>query len=224
MARPPDRSLSKIPAYTVPDAALFLGLAPSTARWWTFGRGKYRPAIRPEDPKERLLSFENLVELHVLSSVRGLGIPLPKIRAAVRFLEEQFNSQHPLATEEMFEDGKNLLVKKLGVTIEASNKGQTAFAEVIDRHLRRIEREKGVPMRLYPFLDRRHASAQKLISIDPRIQFGRPCIAGTGIPAGAILDRWKAGETISDLSKDFNRGQREIEDVVRYAASRLKAA
>ena len=52
--------------------------------------------------------------------------------------------------------------------------------------------------------------------IDPRVQFGRPCLRGTGIPTSVIAERYKAGDAISALAKDYDRTPEEIEDALRY--------
>ncbi len=52
--------------------------------------------------------------------------------------------------------------------------------------------------------------------IDPEVQFGRPVLAGTGIPTLVIANRYKAGESITDLARDYDRPEAEIEEAIRY--------
>jgi len=52
---------------------------------------------------------------------------------------------------------------------------------VIAKFLARLERdERGLAIRLYPFLDNAGADDRSL-AIDPRFGFGRPVLAGTGV-------------------------------------------
>jgi uncharacterized protein (DUF433 family) len=51
--------------------------------------------------------------------------------------------------------------------------------------------------------------------IDPRISFGRPVLAGTGIPTAVIAERYKAGESMDDLADDYGCQRFEIEEAVR---------
>ena len=85
----------ELPNYRIPEAAHYLGIPPSTVRWWTLGQryrtaagvkmGKAVIAIPQQQPP--LLSFINLVELHVLDGIRHqYQIPLPKIRSAVEYV------------------------------------------------------------------------------------------------------------------------------------------
>ena len=51
--------------------------------------------------------------------------------------------------------------------------------------------------------------------IDPNVSFGRPVLAGTGIPTAVIAERFNAGETIAELIEDYNRTPTEIEEAIR---------
>ncbi len=85
------RSPIDAPAYTPAVVAHHLCLPVTTVRYWALGRNPYRPVIVLADPKAHLLSFRNLVEIHVLSAVRRQhGLTLPAIRKAVEYLRRAF--------------------------------------------------------------------------------------------------------------------------------------
>jgi len=78
----------------------------------------------------------------------------------------------------------------------------------------------GRASRLYPFTRKRLPTGSpidepKYIMIDPEIQFGRPVLTGTGIPTVVVADRYKAGESIAELARDYNRQEAEIEEAIR---------
>lgn len=215
----------ELPNYRIPEAARYLGIPASTVRWWTLGQ-RYRtaadlkmskPVIEVPQHRPPLLSFINLVELHVLDGIRHrYQIALPVVRTAVGYVVKQFSSRHPLAQEQFETDGVHLLISKFGTLIDASQRGQLAMAEVLREHLQRIERdEEGLAIRLYPFTRYRHVRNPKLILIDPRIAFGRPVLAGTGIATSTVAERYKAGESIAELADDYDRRPEEIEEAVR---------
>ena len=212
------------PAYTPGASAHHLGLPINTVRYWALGRDDYKPVIVLAAPTEKLLSFRNLVELHVLSAVRRQHkVSLPSVRAAVLFLRREFASEHPLSDDEMSTDGKHLFVEKFGKLINASNDGQLAMEQFLDAHLRRIERDaKGLPIKLFPFT-RAKPEGPRSVVIDPRVQFGRPCLAGTGIPTAVVIQRFKAGEELSSLADDYRRDVRDLEEAIRYETD-LQAA
>jgi uncharacterized protein (DUF433 family) len=175
------------------------------------------PVIEPAQRTPIMLSFLNLVELHVLEAIRHrYHVRLPQIRTAVRYVGTHLGVAHPLANERFETDGVDLFVRRFGELINASREGQTAIAELLRRHLRRIEHDRiGLAIRLYPFTRSRHEDEPRVVVIDPAVAFGRPAIAGTGIATASIAERYRAGESIADLAEDYERPVVEIEEALR---------
>jgi uncharacterized protein (DUF433 family) len=125
-------------------------------------------------------------------------------------------SRHPLAEQRIETDGVDLFVRHLGKLVNVSRAGQLAMREVLDAHLKRIERDaSGVAVRLYLFTRNQGFDQPKVVCIDPYVSFGRPVLAGTGIPTMVIANRCKAGETVDQLAADYGRSRLEIEDAIR---------
>jgi uncharacterized protein (DUF433 family) len=55
----------------------------------------------------------------------------------------------------------------------------------------------------------------KVVVVDPRVSFGCPVLAGTGIATDVIAKRYKAGDSIAELADDYDRSQSEIEEAIR---------
>ncbi len=234
-ARFPNRQRRDVPAYNTLDAAHYLRMPENTIRAWIFGRSyptrggakRTSPVIEAADPRRHLLSFVNLIEVHVLDAIRREHrVPMPAIRTGVRYLREQFQSTHPLADEAMETDGKSLFVRKLGHLINASRDGQLAMETMLEAHLRRIDRDpRGLAIRLFLFtrkrdLERRDPAVPppdepRVIAIDPAVAFGRPVIAGSSVPTIEIAERFKAGDSFEALASDYERPQSEIEEAIR---------
>jgi uncharacterized protein (DUF433 family) len=53
------------------------------------------------------------------------------------------------------------------------------------------------------------------VVIDPKIGFGHPVLAGRGVPTIVIAQRYKAGESIASLMRDYGCEQVEIEEAIR---------
>jgi uncharacterized protein (DUF433 family) len=86
----------------------------------------------------------------------------------------------------------------------------------LEAYLRRVERDPvGVPIRLFPFATLRQTDDRPIV-IDPRVRFGRPCIAGTGIPTVVIHERFRAGDDMDEIAADYGRDRGEIEKAIRY--------
>ena len=91
-----------------------------------------------------------------------------------------------------------------------------AMREVMSAALHRIERDaKGIPVKLYPFTRSNIREAPSMVVIDPVLSAGRPVIAGTGLATEVIAERYKAGESIEELARDYERQEEEIEEAVR---------
>ncbi len=150
---------------------------------------------------------------------------LPKVRKAIAYLSKEFGSKRPLIEQEMETDGLDLFVREFGQIISASDQGQLSIKEILKVYLARIERNKqGLPIRLYPFSRKQWEESPRAILIDPSLSFGRPTLAGTGIPIDVIAERYEAGESIEALSRDYGRSPHEIEEAIRYELQKLKAA
>lgn len=221
----PGRDPRELPAYSLPEATQYLRMPPATLRSWVIGRyyptdaGKrfFRPVIHLPDPDWPVLSFVNLVEVHVLEAIRrDHDISLRKVRAAVTFLEKYFGSKHPLAAHHFETDGLDLFIRQAGLLINLSQSGQLAMREVVQAYLRRIERDpQGIPIRLYPFTRKRELEEPRAVVIDPFVSFGRPVLAGTGISTTVIAERFKAGEAMEVLAEDYGRSVLEIQEAIR---------
>ena len=188
-----------VPRYAVGEAALYLRLPRATLKTWVHGRldqnGRQAEAVIKLPASSGLLSFQNLVEAHVLGAIRRQhGVSLQRVRKALRFVQRKIQQPHPLITVEFQTDGVDLFVKELGRLINASGAGQTEIDEAIRKSLARIDRdEEGVASRLFPFV-RGTEGEPKVILMDPKLSFGKPVIVETGIPVSVIVGRYRAGK------------------------------
>lgn len=206
-----------IPAYNLAEASQILRLPRATLASWFLGQKTFKAVLKIADSHNRLLSFQNLVEGHVLAAVRRKHhVPLVRARRAIKDLARRFSTEHPLADKQIFTANRSIFIRELGRIIDVSEEGQIGIAEVLDPYLQRIDRDSvGAPIRLYPFVTE-PPSDNKHVVVDPRVQFGRPCLARRGVPTGAIADRYKAGDGIGLLAQDYGCTSEEIEEAVRY--------
>ena len=116
-------------------------------------------------------------------------------------------------------------MERYGEMINASREGQQAMKEILSVYLQRIERDtRGLPIKLYPFTrDTDSATAPRrdprVVVMSPTISFGRPVVAGTGIPVSAIYERYKAGDSVADLARDFRLETGAVEEAIRCEAA-----
>ena len=211
----------ELPAYTVSEVARYLIVPEATVRYWSVGQGGHQPLIKAPRSSPTLLSFLNLTELHVLSTIRRKHVvAMPKVRKAIQYLVETLlpESQHlhPLLSRELQTDGLNLFAEQYGQLINISQDGQMAMRDIISAALKRIDRDaRGVPIKLYPFTRNSIENAPSMVVIDPALSAGRPVIKGTGIATQIIAERYKAGDSVNTLVRDYEREEAEIEEAIR---------
>jgi len=225
-----DRSPYELPACSIAEAAAWLELPIGTVRDWTIGhprsthssRTSTRPVIVIADAESRMLSFTNLIELFVLRGIRENGVSLQNVRPAVAFIERRMGVARPLANKAMSTDGTDLLIDdEFGRLINVSRQGQLEMRELVLAYLQRIDRnQEGKAIRLSPFATKLVVDAPKSIVIDPRVQFCRPCLAGSRITTAAIADRYKGGESIESLERDFRRTAADVQEAIRFELNR----
>lgn len=211
----------ELPTYTIAEAAHYLTVPVATVRYWSVGRGGYASVITVPDGAPTLVSFLNLVELHVLAAIRcDHDVRMASIRRAISYLAKLAHTpvdrRHPLVSQSLETDGLDLFIDRFGQFLNVSRDGQGAMREIINKALRRIDRDRsGVPVRVYPFTRPQLDETPRLVVIDPKLSGGRPVIAGTGLATQVIAERYKLGESIQDLAHDYERPNAEIEEAIR---------
>lgn len=216
----------EVPTYTLTEAAHYTSVPLQTLRSWVAGRSyqtsvgakRSKPIIIRPNAKSPLLSFTNLVEIHILDAIRRKhNVPMYKVRTALDYIEKQFSSKHPLAKEVFETDGLDLFVEKWGELINVSRQGQIEIRELLHTHLNRIEHDaSGLARRLFPFSRIQKEETPRVVVIDSFVSFGKPVLVGTGIPTSILAERWQTGESIADLAADYGQSTANIEQAIRY--------
>jgi uncharacterized protein (DUF433 family) len=213
-------------AYTLAEAARYARLPVATLRSWVLGRqyptaegkAEFPPLIRPASRKPSWLSFSNLIEAHVLRSLRAEhGVSVKELRRALSYAEKSLGIDRLLLRPELRTDAGRVFLVRYGELIDLTASGQLAMRKLFEEHLKRIEWDSSrFPVRLYPFLSASAPSADRPIVIDPRIAFGRPVVVSKGIATSTIAERVDAGESVNDIAADYELAQSEIEQAVVY--------
>jgi len=213
-----------LPVYSLADAARIVRVRPATLRSWVLGRPyettegpqKWPALVKIADRKNKALSFTNLVELHVLSALRGRKVRVDRIREATKFIKSEMRTEHPLADVDTSTDEVDVYIEYLGLLINAS-KGQATLRPILERYLTRIDRdERGLARRLFPATRTGEAMGPHRVVIDPARRFGQPFLQGTGVTTAIVADRFRAGESARDLAADFRVSESDVEEAVRF--------
>lgn len=235
------KSARDLAFYTPADAARILRVSPTTIGTWAFGR-RYQtragretwPAlIEAADPSGKRLSFRNLVELYVLSVLRGKDgraslekvsrVGIQKIRAGTERLGKRIKSAHPLADWDVSTDWVDLYADFFG-ELENITSLQQPLRPIIEPYLLRIDRdEDGLARRLFP-PTRDGEEGPRTVVIDPVRRFGRPVLASANIETATIAERFFAGDEPPDLAADLDISEADVNDAVRFESMLRRAA
>lgn len=224
------------PSYHASEAAHILALPAATVRAWSFGhdyakqdgtRHRFARVIEPAEPRQRLLSFANLCELHLLGVIRRHHrVQLPQVRKAVTYMQKQMGEKRPLLSTRFRTNGVDLFVESAGQLLNVSKHGQQALREDFERALSRVDfNPQGVAVRLFPYTQRAHgdAAAQRVVVVDPERSFGRPALVGAYVRTEVIKDRFLAGDSIAEMSADYGVAPAAIEEALRFEDPRRAA-
>lgn len=210
-------SAREYPLYSRRDVSEALRMPYSTLYWWL--RCNHRGSLISVSPDDRALNFLQLSEAFAIAYMRkNLGISLPKIRLASEYLIKNLGITYPLinpgirvGTDVYFKNARDIL-------LNASSHGQVESEGLIGEYISRIDFEEGgLPDVVYPWIPGRERK-RKSIQINPRIRFGQPTIAGTGISVAVVQDRYEAGESPEDIAASYEISFASVEDALAYAA------
>jgi len=223
----------EIPRYSIPDAAQYLRIAPSTLGSWIRGRpyviasgsAWWDGLIDRPDPHDSRLSFFNLIEAYVLNALRKqYKVPVPAIRTALVDAEKHYQIHHLLRSDQLRVTQSNLFLRHLGQLINVGRGRQEAMPEILEAYLERIEwSEAGFAAKLSPVTRDEPRKSPRLILIDPEVGFAKPIVRSKGIKTSTISERFQLGESVGDLAEDYDLGIDEIEEAIRYERPALAA-
>jgi uncharacterized protein (DUF433 family) len=227
-----DNSIYNTSAYQVTDAAKYLRIPVATLRTWLKGRSyatkngqqAFEPLIRCPNPNLPQMSFTNLVEAHVLRIIReNHQVKLDKVRRALDYMSQKFETDHPLVMRRFQTDGIDLFVDHADLLVNVSRSGQLAMRETLKHLLTRVEwNEAGIANRLFPVFDW-GCETDKIIFLDPSIRFGKPVIAGKGVPTSAITSLIDAGDSLIEVADEFDCTLEQVRAAIQFEARKRAA-
>ena len=207
--------IMETPIYGLAETAQYLRVPLNTLRYWTQGAGSVPPLIKLAEPAR--LSFANLLECYMLSSMRAIyDVRIPKVRRALINLAKYVRHRHPLIEQAYETDRRDLFIQHLGTKVNLSKDQQILIPGVMELYLERIEQDPRGLRKLYPFVIHPDRNEPKLILINPAVGFGKPVIAGTGISTAVVASRFNARESINDLASEYGVTPRQIEEAIRW--------
>ena len=183
--------------------------------------GLTSPELSNIPGNDLLIGFEDLISMRVIAILRASGISWAKIHKAERWLREQTGYIRPFAIERVWTETTDVFADFHEGFVAASRGGQLAFTQILGEYLTSVQ-----DMLFVPHNDVRVADSwipHEDIVINPRIQFGEPCIKGTRIRARIMSELLSGGDTISYVMRSFNLTEQQITHAMEWE-ERLKRA
>jgi uncharacterized protein (DUF433 family) len=177
----------------------------------------------PRTPRGATIPFVGLAEAYVLAAFRQAGVPMQRIRPALRRLEEEMGLIQALASERLRTDGAEVLWDYSQETDDQATKdavgdlvvvrnGQLVFRRVVQDYLRRVTYGEGWARVIDV------GQGKVGVTVDPFINGGQPTLARRGIAVTDILSRIRAGEPSKEVAADYGLRASEITALLELAA------
>ncbi len=220
----------EVPNYGPTQAARYLRMNVSTLRTWFFGRpyettagrSHFDPLIRPASEVPKLLSFNNLIEAHMLLALRRVHeVPMSAVREALDVAAERLGVGRPLLLDSLGTAFGEIFIEQYGRVVHLRRTQQIALEDYFEAHLQRVTLDQlFTPTEFFPFPRASTVflgeDGDRPISINPRRGFGQPVIAGTGIQTTVIAERMNAGEDEHFLAEDYGLTTAQIRAAIVF--------
>lgn len=181
--------------------------AATVARWARMGltavkHRRYRPDY----------SFADLISMFVVRNLVGLGLRLTEIRHTELFLRERFGHAHPFLSVRLKTDGVDVFYEAspgIAEQLTAANRwGQEVLRPAIFAALEGVTYDNAVAVAWTPISN---------VVLDPKIQFGEPCIAGTAVTTGHLAELANRSEINSaDLARMYQLDENLVLIALRF--------
>lgn len=214
------------PLYTSAEVAAFVGVSRSTVHRWTRGAPDEAPLLTEAEAAgvrgHASLTFATLAEAHVLTAFKQAGVSTRKVREALGVLRAEKALEHALAHRELRTDGVEVLREITDPDDPESQQlfvirdGQRVLRPAIEQYLTLIDyAEDGYAERL-----RLPIFTQATVIVDPRVSFGQPVLASSGVRVETLVDMWFAGQSIEATAHEYGLQPSEVEAAIRPLTQR----
>lgn len=209
------------PMYSFSEAAHLAHVSIGTVRNWLFGyTTKQREApplfqVPPEQSDQ--CSFLQLIEIVVAAQFRKAErVSFQTVRRAYENAQKEWDLEYPFARLQLKALGGHIvrILRQSGLetSFQAVDQlGLWTLPDLVQETIDQLEYEYELAARWYP------VGKSIPIVVDPRISSGVPVVLGSGVTIQVVHKRFKAGQRIGFIAKDFELEDSIVEEVVRYA-------
>jgi uncharacterized protein (DUF433 family) len=183
--------------------------------------GLMTPELRHLSGHELILSFEDLISMRVIATLRSLGMTWHKIHIAEKYLRKKTGYRRPFAVKQVWTDTANIFAElDRDIFLAASRQGQIAIPELLGEYLQPVgdmtfynHDQIFVASTWTPHTD---------ITLNPLIQYGEPCITGTRIRTRILSQMIHGGDSPLYIENVFNLTESQVNHGLEWE-NRLRA-
>jgi uncharacterized protein (DUF433 family) len=190
--------------------------AEQVGRWLEHGLAELDHQKRRPD-----YSFHDLISLFVVRDLIDAGVRLRDIAQAEEHLRQELNVDRPFASLRVKTDGVDVLydaTPQMDEQLTAANRhGQEVLQPTIEAALRDVHYEHALAARWTPL---------SAIVVDPSVQFGEPCVAGTRVTTARLaeLHTQPERESVARLASTFDLPISHVEQALAFERELAAAA
>ena len=201
--------------YDVPEVARYLKAAtygdvvyPASSatliRW--IRRGLVSPHTTEIAGHEILVDFEDVISMRVIMALRATDVSWNEIRHTDEWLRERMGVDRPFATEFLWTGQGQVFIEWTRRLLSASRHGQMAL-EMLREYL--------IPVHGLKFSETTHkvTSWEPVtgVVLEPKVQFGSPCLKGTRIPTRTIFGMIEAGDSVAWVAHAYGLSEDDVQ-------------
>ena len=209
--------------YSSSEAALYLRatfsgsprfprLHPQHLSWWS------REGLGRSDDERagtsKFINFMELVSFRLIATMRAYGIPKGDISLAHDLLRAKWGWKYPFAMQQMWVGAPDLFVEIDGAPVAVTCFWQSALGLLREFLVPVVNENYGLS---FDSLQQACSwSPAAGVLMDPGLQFGEPCIAGTRIPTETIWAFHQAGDSIDLLARMYDLPVEQITAAIQW--------
>jgi uncharacterized protein (DUF433 family) len=209
--------------YTLTEAALYGTLSSQKLSRWLFGTMQNKPVITSQFVDEHLVSFYDLIQAMAINKARQAKVSLTKIRQAIKFAQDTYGVDLPLAyNHELWLFYGDLDIKfpnREPVQISGSQRGQSLMNQIVEPFKSNLTFDVNGLVVLYE----PYKKYGRSIVLDPKKQFGQPVVSNTGYRADVLDNAYMAECSYQIAASEYGVDVKDVKIAVEYI-TKLRAA
>ena len=169
-------------------------------------------------------NFGGLITSRMVALLRSYGVPIDRIARAVEYLKETTGDPFPFASQRLWveapEQSRQVYAELDPIIVTASRSGQLPFTELLYSHI------GGVADMEFDDESPTQSAVKWSVSddvvIDPLVQSGSTCLAGTRTPTRALYGSFVAGESIDVIAESYQLEEAQVEAAIQWESRLLE--